>query len=216
MLTKYEHICHPLFLTMAGGLNFPPFIFGVLGFLEWCPYFSNWLVGNAVLAASNIIMSMYCIYKIRKSTKRTESPVETNDEEIATSVKGRDSETDSNSQSNDPPNTMRISRERGCCSKLIHYRTPSSDRIRHLVCYDGIITTYSIVFIVWVLWLSEGSQRINQADTVMGEEEERFEGCMAYHERYVASSLVCGFSYFGFVIAAALASLCSRQRPIEK
>lgn len=214
-LTKYEYICHPLFLITAGGFNFPPLVFGVLGFVEWCNYYSNWLVGNAALTGLNIIAAIYCVYKIRKVARPRQSSSRT-DEAEEDAEKG-DSDTDSNSNNHHrgmdevtitdpspPPPAARA--KSGCFSRLIHMRTTSSDRIRHLVCYDGIITTYAILFLFWVFWLSEGTQRVLQMADV--EEEEQFEGCMVYHERYMKTSLVCGFVYVGFVVVAGLASLC--------
>lgn len=211
MLTKYEVICHPLFLIVSGGLNFPPLLFGALGFVEWCNYFSNWLVGNAALTALNIVAGIYCVYKIRRTVKpRQEAPLTEVDEESETS----DNDTDSKSNPCvEPapaaaaaltPITPRPSP--GCFSHLLRLRTASSDRIRHLICYDGIITTYAILFLFWVFWLSEGTQRVRHVE--LAEEEDELEGCYPYHERYMVTSLVCGFTYFGFVIIAGLASHC--------
>lgn len=228
MLSKYELICHPLFLIVSGAFNVPPVVLGILGVVEWCTFFSNWLLWNVVLAALNMVMSIYCVYKIRRATRI--SPGETVDdhgqsnagdgieEEIETPTitmnKGDDaSETDSNSNTNnDLPNITPVSQKKGCFSRLVHYRTPANDRIRYLICYDGITTTYSIVFLVWIFWLSEGLQRITQADAARIQDEEDFDGCFTLHDRYMMTSLVCGFAFFGFVIAAGTASICNPDR----
>ena len=213
-LSKYEHICHPLFLIASGGFNFPPLVFGTLGILEsWCPYFSSWLVGNTAVAALNLVMTVYCVRKIRRSTRRPPGCIsrpERGEEatDAGTNPKS-DSETDSNSNIELPTNLPLQPRNRGCCSRLIHYRTPSSDRIRHLLCYDGIITTYAIVFIVWIFWLSEGLERMNREDSAKLNDEEDFDGCLASHERYMRTSLVCGFAFFGFVVVAGITSVCA-------
>jgi hypothetical protein len=207
-LTKYEFICHPLYLIISGGLNFPPLVFGVLGFVEWCNYYSNWLVGNAALTGLNLIAAVYCVYKVRKVARLTPEPQNTEAENDDSEKAESDTDSNSHHETNEVPDAPPSPAPSGCFSRLIHLRTISSDRIRHLICYDGIITTYGILFLFWVFWLSEGAQRVLQADDV--EEEEQFEGCLVYHERYMKTSLVCGFAYFGFVFAAGLASLFDR------
>ena len=213
-LSKYEHVCHPLFLIASGGFNFPPLVFGALGILEsWCPYFARWFIGNVTVAGLNLVMTIYCVRKIRRSTTRPpRSRLERGEEttEAGTNPKS-DSETDSNSNIELPANLPLQPRKRGCCSRLIHYRTPSSDRIRHLLCYDGIITTYAIVFIVWIFWLSEGLERLNREDSAKLNDAEDFEGCLASHEQYMKTSLVCGFAFFVFVVAAGFSSICVPQ-----
>lgn len=204
MLTKYEVICHPLFLIVSGGLNFPPLLFGALGFVEWCNYYSNWLVGNAAFTALNIVAGIYCVYKIRRTVKPRQEPRLTEvDEESETTDNDADSKSsppcDEPAPSPRPPSP-------GCFSHLLRLRTASSDRIRHLICYDGIITTYAILFLFWVFWLSEGTQRVRNVATAEADNE--LEGCYPFHQRYMVTSLVCGYMYFGFVIIAGLASHC--------
>jgi hypothetical protein len=209
-LSRYEHICHPLFLVMSGALNVPPLVFGIIGFVDWCSYFSGWLLGNAALCGLNLVMCIFSVYKIRKTTIRILGSFSRSGDVPSVDVGAdhkSDSETDENSNTNDVPNLPLVPRKRGCCSQLSHYRTPSSERIRHLICYDGIITTYAIIFLVWIFWLSEGLQRIRQVDSAQEERAEDFDGCFSYHERYIKTSLVCGFAYFGFVVAACFASL---------
>ena len=190
MLTKYEVICHPLFLIVSGGLNFPPLLFGALGFVEWCNYYSNWLVGNAALTALNIVAGIYCVYKIRRTVKPLQEPRLTEvDEESDTS--GNDGNADPEPKSDPyeetpppPPITSPMATRppsRGCFSHLLRLRTASSDRIRHLICYDGIITTYAILFLFWVFWLSEGTQRVRHVE--QAEAENELEGCYPFHQR---------------------------------
>lgn len=213
-LTKYENICHPLYLIVSGGLNLPPVVFGAIGVGEWCNYYSNWLVGNAALTALNVVASFYCVRKIRKVARPIAVSAQNSDLEGAQLQDSEkdDSDTDSNSIENatgtrrsSPAATSISSPSSGCFSRLVHLRTSSSDRIRHLVCYDGIITTYAILFIFWVFWLSEGVQRMRYVGAA---EDEELEGCQSDDERYVRSSLVCGFAYFSFVVVAGLASFC--------
>jgi hypothetical protein len=218
MLTKYELICHPLFLIVSGGLNFPPLLFGALGFIEWCNYYSNWLVGNAALTALNIVAGMYCVYKIRRTVKPRQEPRLTEvDEESEISGDNNDADSTFNpigETATSPMAPCAVAATSpvaprpspGCFSHLLRLRTASSDRIRHLICYDGIITTYAIIFLFWVFWLSEGTQRIRHI--ALAEQENELEGCYPFHERYMVTSVVCGFSYFGFVMLAGLASHC--------
>jgi hypothetical protein len=203
--TRYELICHPLFLAVAGGLNFPPLVFGVLGVTTWCDYYSSWLIGNACLTALNMAAALISVFKIRKISypPPVEQASSQRDSEKDEADPGSNSERSENDSAS--PADPEVAVRSGCFSRLIHLRTRSSDRIRHLICYDGIIATYSIIFLVWVFWISEGTQRRNQLDMA---EEEQLKGCVEFHERYVEISLVCGFTYFSFVVIAALASLC--------
>lgn len=220
-LTRYEYSCHPLYLIITGGLNFPPFLLGILGVTEWCQYYSNWLVGNAGLAGLHMLASVYYVYRIRRVTRPAAISDELMEEGNADSNKNESSETDSTSNLESSPrritsrtsssaslnnNSNSNNRNSGCFSRLVHLRTVSSNRLRHLICYDGVFTTYCILFLFWVLWISEGAQRMRQADARW--EEEDFEGCLELHDRYMTTSLVCGFTYMLFVGLAALASLC--------
>lgn len=213
-LTNYEIICHPLYLIVSGGLNFPPLVFGMLGLADWCNYYSNWLLGNAALTTLNLFAGIYCVHKIRHAVRPlrlSQVTTSVSMEDIEKSDSDTDSESDPTNEVPTPPVPSTLpssssSSSSGCFSRLIRMRTTSSDRIRHLVCYDGIITTYAILFLFWVFWLSEGIQRVRQAFLV--DEVQEFEGCMGYHERYMKTSLICGFSYFSFVVIAGLASFC--------
>jgi hypothetical protein len=207
--TRYELVCHPFFLAVAGGLNLPPLAFGILGYMTWCSYYSSWLVGNACLTALNMVAAVYSVYKIRRISH---PPIETADSLCDEDIEKESDYTDSHNELSDEPQDAENSsppvyQTRGCFSRLVRLRTVSSDRIRHLICYDGIIATYSILFLVWVFWISEGTQRTRHLDWA---KEEELEGCEPFHERYMETSLVCGFTYFSFVTLAALASLCFR------
>lgn len=215
-LTKYEYICHPIYLIVSGGLNLPPFIFGVLAFVEWCDYYSSWLVGNAALTGLNVAAAIYCVYKIRKIARPPPTGAQRNSpprEGAAADIEKNGSDTESNPNRNGAgtpyqaaaSSPTRRSHPPGCFSRLMRLRTVSSGRIRHLVCHDGLSTTYAILFIFWVFWLSEGAQRMRQSNEA---EEGQFEGCMAFHERYLMISLVCGFAHFSFVSIAGMASFC--------
>jgi hypothetical protein len=227
--TGYEMICHPLFLAVAGGLNLPPLVFGIMGYTTWCSYFSSWLVGNACLTGLNMVAALYSVYKIRRVARPpplldvpakqpdvekpkddAESNIETS-EELA-DIEKPEEDTESNDETSEELEDYFDDSEvpedtRGCFSRLVHLRTKSSDRIRHLLCYDGLITTYSILFFFWVFWISDGTQRKNDVDLAT---EDQLEGCLEYHERYVQTSLVFGFTYFGFVCLAVVSSLCWR------
>jgi hypothetical protein len=206
--TRYELVCHPFFLAVAGGLNLPPLAFGILGYMTWCSYYSSWLVGNACMTALNMVAALYSVYKIRRISHPP--PTETADSlSDADDIEKDGDDTDSNNELSDGPQDSQppVYETRGCFSRLVGLRNVSSDRIRHLICYDGIIATYSILFLFWVFWISEGTQRIRHLDWAT---EEELEGCVEFHERYMETSLVCGFTYFSFVILAALSSLCFR------
>lgn len=217
-LTRYEYYCHPLLLAVAGGLNLPPLLFGVFGYITWCEHYSGWLIGNGCLAALHILASLYCVYKVRRSAKPSrllhESPspsVDENEGPSDTDPSYRDENPDTDEEGGQDEESAsspmaRMVTATGCFSRCIHLRTPSSDRIRHLLCYDALITTYGIMFVFWIFWLSEGVQRVKLADLKQFEDE--FEGCEEFHERYVTTSLVCGFAYAVFLAFAGLSSLC--------
>jgi hypothetical protein len=96
-----------------------------------------------------------------------------------------------------------------CFKRILKLRTTSSNRIRHLVCYNGIITTYAILFLFWAFWLGDGAQQIQLNDVAS---EEDLNGCVMNesitktHHDFVETSVVLGFAYFGFVLFCLLAS----------
>ena len=209
--TRYELVCHPLFLVISGGLNLPPFVLGIFGCVTWCSYYSSWLVGNACLTLLNMIAALYAVHKIRRTSH---PPIEFADDSVSEAC-----DIEKNSEGTESKDELSVGQDasqdaapildetRGCFSRLVGLRTISSDRIRHLICYDGVIATYSIIFFVGVFWISEGTERIRRLDWAT---EEELEGCVEFHERYMVTSLVFGFTYFSFVILAILASLCFR------
>jgi hypothetical protein len=207
--TRYESVCHPLYLAVAGGLNLPPLVFGILGFTPWCSYFSSWLVGNACLTGLNMVAALYSVYKIRRIAQ---PPPLLDEPETRPDIEKPEDDTESNNETSeeleDDSDDSEVSEDtRGCFSTFIHRRTKSSDRIRHLLCYDGVMTTSSILFLFWVFWISDGIQRNNDVDLAT---DDQLEGCLEYHERYVHTSLVFGFSYFVFVCLAVISSRCWR------
>jgi len=218
--TRYEIFCHPLLLIVAATLNLPAVAFGTMGVIIRCDFFSGWLLWNSCLAAMNMVAAVYCVYKIRKTAAATEveedDEVETESVVVLGSDAGKE-EYETTSNHDDPEQTNRRSDRAGeeepgysepsCFSRLIHLRTISSDRIRHLLCYDGVMATYSILFLFWVFWISEGTQRLRQVDDV---EEGELEGCSDAHEHYMVISLSCGFAYISFVVLSLFASLSSR------
>jgi hypothetical protein len=206
----------------------PPLVFGALGFATWCSAFSGWMLGNACLTGLNMVAALYSVYKIRRTSNPNAEDGEEQEEEEETEEAVRDvapendadvekdEDTDSNHASSEDEDegstdhadrtSYRRSSSKGCFSRLIGLKTISSDRIRHLICYNGIFTTYTILFLFWTFWLSDGAQQLIQIETLPDEE---MEGCEEFHERYVYVSLVFGFSYFAFVMVAVLISLWS-------
>ena len=93
--------------------------------------------------------------------------------------------------------------------RVISRRTQSSNRIRHLVCYNAQISTYAIVFIFWVFWLSSGAQlETRQFDE---SNEAKTENCEDYHRDYVTTSLTLGFSYVAVLVTSILLSFCDKK-----
>jgi len=201
----------------------PPLVFGALGFATWCEPFSTWMIGNACLTGLHMIAALYSVYVIRRTAhpevmeEEEEERVGEPESEDAGDVEKDEEDTDSNHASSEgegegegtidhADRNSDSSTSKGCFSRLVRLKTISSDRIRHLICYNGIIATYSILFLFWVFWLSDGTQQIRKREYFV---EEETEGCEDFHERYVYASLVCGFSYFAFVTIAVCVSLCS-------
>lgn len=210
--TRFELFCHPIYLAVAGGLNLPPFLFGVLGYATWCANFSSWLVANASLSLMNMLGALYIVYQIRKCYKSpyAEPNVEGNalDEDPEQDLEGGGFTDETNDPALHEPRVQTMTtndgRRRTFVYRLLRRRTISSDRIRHLLCYDGVVATYSILFLFWIAWLSEGTQRLRGYG--QASEEDR-EGCFEFHEQYARTSIVCGFSYATCVLIAMLGSL---------
>lgn len=81
-----------------------------------------------------------------------------------------------------------------CFRRCLKLRTTSSNRIRHLVCYNGLITTYGILFLFWAFWLGGGEQLVLLEDVVS---DDRLDGCSEraseYQFHYVTTSVVVGY-----------------------
>lgn len=156
-----------------------------------------------------MIAAVYVVYKVRRMAQPSSIHDEGEDEPDIEKDEDDDDSNDTTEEMDDGDDVFDEPapvRRKGCFSRL-KSRSPSTDRIRHLLCYDGGITTYSIIFVFWIFWLSEGTQRLKNVESV---EPTVLEGCFEYHETYVTTCLVCGFSYFCFVVVAVLASLVSR------
>ena len=204
--TKYEVFCHPLYLAMAGGLSLPAMAFGILGYESWCPYYSGWLAADAGLSLMNMLAALYIVYKIRRIShpEPTQDVTESNENPPKEDVEGGSCYHESTGDGSTEQPQTDASQRPGFLKRLLRRRTTSSDRIRHLLCYDGVVATYSILFLFWVVWLSEGSQRVKTQGTATKTE---WNGCLPYHERYMQVSIICGFSYFAFITLSLLASL---------
>eukprot|EP00529_Nitzschia_sp_RCC80_P026391 CAMPEP_0113501672 /NCGR_PEP_ID=MMETSP0014_2-20120614/33092_1 /TAXON_ID=2857 /ORGANISM="Nitzschia sp." /LENGTH=352 /DNA_ID=CAMNT_0000396301 /DNA_START=99 /DNA_END=1154 /DNA_ORIENTATION=+ /assembly_acc=CAM_ASM_000159 len=70
-------------------------------------------------------------------------------------------------------------------------RTQSSNRLRHLICYNAQISTYAIVFIFWVFWLSSGAQ-LESRQYDGSTDQTKLENCQDYHRDYVTTSVTLG------------------------
>lgn len=214
--TRYELFCHPLLLIFAGALNLPPLAFGILGYTTWCAFFSGWLVVNACVSGLNMVAALYAVYRIKRlsNPEPSRDPTERIDEaekEIENGTyyngSGGDDSSQEEAQEEVQEEAQEVSgdrRKKACLHNFLRPRTVSSDRLRHLLCYDGVIATYSIMFLFWVFWLSEGTQRTRK---YLLASEDDLEGCADFHYRYQELSIICGFSYVSFVVVSMLASL---------
>ncbi|KAL3894417.1 MAG: hypothetical protein SGARI_007749, partial [Bacillariaceae sp.] len=68
-LTRYETVCQPLVGLVGVGLNIPPVILGIIAAVNWCPYYGQFLVPNAVLCLLNLGAIGYSVYKLRKKVE---------------------------------------------------------------------------------------------------------------------------------------------------
>ena len=208
--TQYEIFCHPFLIAVAGGLNLPPILFGILGYVDYCSNFSAWLVSNASLGFMNILGALYFVYQIRKSYKPAYPG---SSDESNCSEEGYQNDLDGGGDNDPVPDEEEDfshrhgdnkGHERSFLYRLLRRRTTSSDRIRHLICYDGFMATYAILFLFWVAWLSEGTQRLNSFESATDDDRE---GCIEFHERYMRTSTICGFCYAGCVVVSMLGAL---------
>jgi hypothetical protein len=81
-----------------------------------------------------------------------------------------------------------------CFRRCLKLRTTSSNRIRHLVCYNGFITTYGILFLFWAFWLGSGDQIALPSDN---SSDPRLDTCsehaLATQYQFVAISVIVGY-----------------------
>jgi len=171
-----------LFVTFA--LNIPAFAFGLATtFSETCN--SNWLVFNAFLCAMHMLVSVYTVYRIRaKRSKKGESksffaPAASQDEEsyYASGQDGMNADSLPQKSQDGLPNSWK--------------------RIRAVMCYDMMMAVYYVLFLVWIVWQSNGARLILEAhpqDKECG--------------RWIFLSVILGFLYMGLVIVAWTMSLC--------
>ena len=89
-------------------------------------------------------------------------------------------------------------------------RTQSSNRLRHLICYNAQISTYAIVFAFWVFWLSSGAQ-LESREYDESTDQTRLENCQDYHRDYVTTSVTLGFAYVAVLVTSILLSFCDRK-----
>lgn len=95
------------------------------------------------------------------------------------------------------------SHRHSCFKRMIRLRTVSSNRIRHLVCYNGLFATYAILFVFWLFWLASGVQLERSRDS---EDEDDVEGCNLDHDNAIIVAVACGYAYVAVVIVCLLAS----------
>mmetsp|Transcript_8859 Transcript_8859/g.16039 ORF Transcript_8859/g.16039 Transcript_8859/m.16039 type:complete len:286 (-) Transcript_8859:161-1018(-) len=76
----------------------------------------------------------------------------------------------------------------------------STGRIKHVLCYDGGVAIYIILFIIWIVWQSMGVGRLLSfnlgncgGNEVAGK---------------LTTSLICGYCYMSFVGIGFVCSLC--------
>jgi hypothetical protein len=93
--------------------------------------------------------------------------------------------------------------------RVLSRRTQSSNRLRHLICYNAFISTYAIIFIFWVVWLANGAQLETMESNV--EHESNVEDCEDYHRDFVTTSLTLGYVYVAVLVASILLSFCDRK-----
>jgi hypothetical protein len=250
-VTRYEKICHPLVGVVSIGLNIPPFVLAIMGIVDWCEFYSRWLLGNGFLCIINILAAYYSIYKLRKKVcydisrynadnedDEAEDEVEQQQDTAGVAATTAENQQQQNVENktatvhtvattgevvatkNDDDNRQQLRQARSsnsssssygsCFKRLVKFRTVSSNRIRHLVCYNGLITTYGILFLFWGFWLGIGIQ-INVTDGASAGDDE-LEGCtrsiLANDHDYITISVVLGYSYFTFVMVCLFASYC--------
>jgi hypothetical protein len=84
-----------------------------------------------------------------------------------------------------------------CFRRCLKLRTKSSNRIRHLVCYNGLITTYGILFLFWAFWLGSGKEMAQNSDNALGEGlDDCSEEALDTQLRYVTLSVAVGYGEY--------------------
>lgn len=217
--SMHERLFYSLFIVVSTGLNLPALVVGVMGSRPWCDYFSGWLASNAGLAAANMLAAIYAVYRLlqspvpdetrrkpvgsqgqqdhHKSTKkggeRDETPDASKDDESAV---------DENSGEQNTAHDSIASRR--CCKIFQH--TPISDRIRRLIRYDKLMSTYCVSFLFWIFWLSDGVERSEDIDRA---DPELLQRCSADHEDHVQLSFILGYIYVVCLLLSVVATFLS-------
>ncbi|KAG7364639.1 hypothetical protein IV203_037841 [Nitzschia inconspicua] len=116
--------------------------------------------------------------------------------------------------SNNITDTIRITMKapHSCFKRFSKFRTTSSNRIRHLVCYNGLITTYGILFLFWAVWLGSGEElALRVDDAPQSKTENCSDDVLDSQSRFVTTSVVLGYVYFGFIMVCLIASYCDPE-----
>jgi hypothetical protein len=216
--SQYERFFHRLFVVISICLNLPALVVSVMGCLPWCDYFSLWLAANAALTAVNMLAAIYGVYRVQQASVLEEPPERPTGRQNNCKTCNNKSprKDDGPNQIIDSPTDDESAKKqssivdcaehhrtktRRCCKILEH--TPQSDRIRRLLRYDKLVSTYCVFFLFWVFWLSDGVERsedINKAD------EELLENCSEDHEDHVQLSFILGFAYVACVVFSVIAT----------
>jgi hypothetical protein len=217
-LSRYERFTYGLFVVMSICLNLPALVVSLMGLFPWCDYFSGWLASNAALTAVNMLAAIYVVCRVQQTSVLEEPPErlagrQNNGKTFNNKSPGKD---DGPNQIMDSPKEDESEKKqssivdcaehhrtktRRCCKILEH--TPQSDRIRRLLRYDKLLSTYCVFFLFWVFWLSDGVERsadISKAD------EELLENCSEDHEDHVQLSFILGFAYVACVVFSVIAT----------
>jgi len=175
------------YLSTTFLLNIPPFALGLATVIsDECE--SNWLVFNGFLCFLHMAVATYIVYRIRAlgssrkgginggcddESKVYLAPVD--DCYQGMDVKGVNGSSDGPAEG--PPNSW--------------------DRVRAVMCYDMVMACYYILFLVWVIWESNGTR-------IILENHPQDQSC----GNWMVLSVIFGFLFMGLVLVAWTASLC--------
>eukprot|EP00980_Cylindrotheca_fusiformis_P016455 scaffold4903_cov125-Cylindrotheca_fusiformis.AAC.2 len=206
-IPQNERIYHCLFVGMSIIMNLPAVIVGATGCRPWCDYFSVWLASNIALAAMNIIAAIYIVYRIQQAAA-SEEPT------LRSIVK----DDQARSQRNADDQDLEAPKVHGCAVSETSTddddiktrkcwnrfgRTPLGDRIRHLVRYDKLMSTYCVLFVFWVFWLCDGVERTHDIEKA---DKDALKNCSSDHEDHVQVAFFLGFGYVACVVLLVVAA----------